>query len=110
MVSTPICINFPGFFLDPFNGYFNSDIGPRPFWGGKGGGVRPSDKMQWYLKNESIFFLVCYSVILIFSIVYTEWASVVETLWVCIQEILGSDLGHIILAEALLVFLSPARQ
>lgn len=34
--------------------------------------------------------------LLIFSIVYTEWASVVETLWVCIQEILGSDLGHII--------------
>jgi len=28
--------------------------------------------------------------------VYTEWASVVEILWVCIQEVLGSDLGHII--------------
>jgi len=56
-----------------------------------------ADKLRWYLKNKAtFFFFFCYSVVLIFSIVYTEWASVVEILWVCIQEILGSDLGHII--------------
>jgi hypothetical protein len=88
MVSTPIYIKLPGFFLVPFIGYLNSDFGF--FLSGL------ADKLQWYLKNEATFFLVCYSVILIFSTVYTEWASVMETLWVCMQEILGSDLGHII--------------
>jgi hypothetical protein len=48
------------------------------------------------ILNEATFFFVCYSVILVFSIVYTEWASVVETIWVCIQEILGLYFGHII--------------
>lgn len=73
MVSTPICTKLPGFFLVPFNDYFNSDFGFFFFFSGL------ADKLRWYVKNEAKFFLVYYSVILIFSIVYTEWASVVET-------------------------------
>jgi len=63
---------FPIFFFFLFSYYFHFDFGFFFFSG-------LADKLRWYVKNEAKFFLVYYSVILIFSIVYTEWASVVET-------------------------------
>jgi len=49
MVSTPIYIKLPGFFLVPFIGYLNSDFGF--FLSGL------ADKLQWYLKMRPHFSL-----------------------------------------------------